>query len=166
MRDLDDGQVYLIDLSAAIDGAGAGPVTIYREVPRGDDNARTEADPEHQHGYVSLTRFAAQQLYAPTRLMPTTSGIVRVPVQRQEVPLVRGAAVTATPMASWRAGELYVTAVKLHNRTKQGRTLDPRALRGQWLAATFQHARLLPQGDAADTTAVYLVSSVPFDRAW
>jgi len=40
--------------------------------------------------------------------------------------------------------------------------LDPRQLRGNWLAATFQHARLLPVGGVADSTAVYLISALPF----
>jgi hypothetical protein len=60
---------------------------------------------------------------------------------------------------------LYVTAVKLTNRWKKPQVLDPRTLRGQWLAATFQHSRLLPAGDDADTTAVYLVSARPFEES-
>jgi hypothetical protein len=63
---------------------------------------------------------------------------------------------------SWRAGGLYLTAVKLRNRSVRPQVLDPRQLRGKWLAATFQHARLLPTGDVADSTAVYLISAQPF----
>ena len=36
--------------------------------------------------------------------------------------------------------------------------LDPRALQGDFLAATFQHPTLGPAGRAADTTVVYLVT--------
>ncbi len=78
-----------------------------------------------------------------------------------------GAAIEATPLASW-ADEtgLYVTAVRLRNRTHRAVILDPRtALRGEWLAATFQHARLFPHGHEADTTAVYLISARPFADA-
>ena len=63
---------------------------------------------------------------------------------------------------AWRAKGLYVTAVKLTNRTEQALTLDPRNIRGTWLTATFQHHRLFPKGDEADTTAVYLISARPF----
>jgi hypothetical protein len=63
---------------------------------------------------------------------------------------------------AWRAGGLYVTAVKLTNRTDQPQILDPRDLRGSWLTATFQHNRLLAAGSEADTTAVYLISARPF----
>ena len=114
------------------------------------------------YGYVTLTRFAAQQLYAPARLLKDLPGVVRVPVKRKKVPLVRGAAVTAEPLVAWRAGDLYLTAVKLTNRTDRALTLDPRTLRGDWLTAAFQHNRLLPKGDESDTTALYLISKRPF----
>ncbi len=81
------------------------------------------------------------------------------------IKLFRGGAVTATPLVAWRAGSLHLTAIKLVNRTGVARTLDPRDLRGDWLAATFQHHRLLPAGDEADTTAVYLISARPFEAA-
>ena len=89
--------------------------------------------------------------------------MVRVSVTRDPVDLLRGGTIEATPLVAWRAGGLYVTAVKLTNRTEQPQTLDPRDLRGTWLTATFQHHRLLPKGDEADTTAVYLISARPFD---
>jgi integrating conjugative element protein (TIGR03749 family) len=114
------------------------------------------------YGYVTLTRFAAQQLYAPARLLKDLPGVVRAPVKRKKVSLVRGGAVTAEPLVAWRAGDLYLTAVKLTNRTGRALTLDPRTLRGDWLTAAFQHSRLLPKGDGSDTTALYLISARPF----
>jgi hypothetical protein len=89
--------------------------------------------------------------------------MVRVSVARDPVDLVHGGTVEAIPLVAWRANGLYVTAVKLTNRTDQPQILDPRDLRGAWLTATFQHHRLLPKGDEADTTAVYLISARPFD---
>ena len=99
----------------------------------------------------------------PSRLVKDRPGVVRVPVARDAVELVHGGTIEATPLVAWRANGLYVTAVKLTNRTEQPQTLDPRDLRGAWLTATFQHHRLLPKGDEADTTAVYLISARPFD---
>lgn len=122
-----------------------------------------------RYGYVALTRFAAQQLYAPERLLQELEGVYRVPLSlRRAVPLIRTAAtlaeIEATPLASWASDEgIYVTAVRLRNHSPHAVILDPRnSLRGQWLAATFQHARLLPSGHEADTTAVYLISAQPF----
>ncbi|MGH2670331.1 MAG: TIGR03749 family integrating conjugative element protein, partial [bacterium] len=125
-----------------------------------------------QYGYVALTRFAAQQLYAPERLLRALEGVYQVPLpDRGTVALIRTGAVLgeveATPLASW-ADEtgLTITAVRLRNRTHRAVILDPRtALRGEWLAATFQHARLFPAGHEADTTAVYLISARPFADA-
>ena len=110
----------------------------------------------------TLTRFAAQQLYAPTRLLQDQPGIVRVLVSQKPVTLIHGGAIEALPLVAWRAGDLYLTALKLTNRTAEPQILDPRDLRGDWLTATFQHNRLLPKGDEADTTAVYVISARPF----
>jgi integrating conjugative element protein (TIGR03749 family) len=131
--------------------------------PDTNDGTANHATDRGQFGYIPLTRFAAKQLYAPIRLVKDRPGIVRVPVSREAVDLLHGGTVEATPVVAWRAGGLYVTAIKLTNRSEQPQTLDPRHLRGTWLAATFQHHRLLPKGDEADTTAVYLISARPFD---
>jgi integrating conjugative element protein (TIGR03749 family) len=88
-----------------------------------------------------------------------------MPVTGEMVDLVYGAKVESVPVAAWKVGLQYVTAVKLTNRTQRAVVLDPRELRGSWLAATFQHNRLLPADNEADTTAVYLVSDRPFDVA-
>ena len=142
--------------------APAVPIVVTLDEPGTAENRLAETDNGVQHGYVSLTRYAAQQLYAPMRLLSSVPGIVRVPVQRGSVALVPGDTVEAQPLVAWRAGHLYVTAVKLRNRSRKAQVLDPRTLRGVWLSAAFQHARLLPAGDEADTTAVYLVSAQPF----
>ena len=63
---------------------------------------------------------------------------------------------------AWRAGDLYVTAAKLTNKTDRSQTLDPRTLRGRWLTAAFQHNRLHEAGSEADRTVVYLISDRPF----
>jgi len=162
VREIDSGQVYLFDLSASTSSGNTAPIVVTLDEPGTAENRLAETDNGVQHGYVSLTRYAAQQLYAPMRLLSAVPGIVRVPVQRGSVALVPGDTVEAQPLVAWRAGHLYVIAVKLSNRSRKAQVLDPRTLRGAWLSAAFQHARLLPAGDEADTTAVYLVSAQPF----
>lgn len=166
VRALNNTQVYLLDLSATSDGTANTPITIYQPDESGDalDSTVTSSGPA-DYGYVTLTRFAAQQLYAPARLLQPLPGVVRIPVQREAVPLVRGNAVSAHPLIAWRAGDLYVTAATLTNQTAQPVTLDPRTLRGRWLSATFQHNRLHASGSEADRTVVYLVSERPFADA-
>ncbi|MEZ5542922.1 MAG: TIGR03749 family integrating conjugative element protein [Pseudomonadota bacterium] len=169
-QSLDGGQMFLFDVSASKDGGQTHPVQVYVKT-NGESHAEmmdssvASQGATVQYSYVALTRFAAQQLYAPARLVQDRPGIVRVPVMREPVSLMFGGAVDATPLVAWRAGGLYVTAVKLTNRSDQPQTLDPRNLRGKWLTATFQHNRLLQAGNEADTTAVYLISARPFEAA-
>jgi integrating conjugative element protein (TIGR03749 family) len=171
VRETESGRMYLLDVAASGDGGSGLPVEVYAgEESSAYRNRPTNTDREidtpppllPSYGYVTLTRFAAQQLYAPARLLKDLPGVVRVPVKRKKVSVVRGSAVTAEPLAAWRAGDLYLTAVKLTNGTGRALTLDPRALRGDWLSAAFQHNRLLPKGDESDTTALYLISKRPF----
>ena len=163
VRGIDSGQVYLLDLSAVAEGGGSSPIEIYLpdEAPANESEPKAASGPP-QYGYVTLTRFAAQQMYAPARLLQELPGVVRVPVKREPVALVRGDAIEALPLVAWRAGDLYVTAAKLTNKTDRPQTLDPRTLRGRWLTAAFQHNRLHEAGSEADRTVVYLISDRPF----
>ena len=165
IREIDTGQTYLFDLSATTRSGHSQSIVVYLDERGTAENRLRGPEGGARHGYVSLTRFAAQQLYAPLRLLSSVPGIVRVPIQRDGVALVPGNSVDAKPLVAWRAGHLYITAVKLTNRLRKAQTLDPRSLRGSWLSAAFQHARLLPAGDESDTTAVYLVSAQPFEAS-
>ncbi|MES9821674.1 MAG: TIGR03749 family integrating conjugative element protein [Candidatus Thiodiazotropha sp.] len=165
IRELDSGRIYLFDITATEDGGSGHPIQIYVTGEQGSEKDQATGGHETEQDrpdFVQLTRFAAQQLYAPARLVKDQPGIVRVPVSRDSVDLYHGGAVEGVPLVAWRANGLYVTAVKLTNRTEQALTLDPRNIRGTWLTATFQHHRLFPKGDEADTTAVYLISARPF----
>jgi integrating conjugative element protein (TIGR03749 family) len=165
VREIEAGQTYLFDLSASTEGGGSQAIVVTLEETAAADNPLAATNHDGSVGYVSLIRFAAQQLYAPVRLLSAMPGIVRVPIQQKSVPLVPDNGVEAMPLAAWRAGTLYVSAIKLTNRLAYSQTLDPRTLRGAWLSAAFQHSRLLPAGSDADTTAVYLVSEQPFHAA-
>ena len=164
-----EGPIYVLDLEAV--EAGTPPpalpdLEIVTQVPQAlasrTNDRGGQASPQ---GYVALTRFAAQTLHAPARLVPRAPGIVRVPVAPDPVALVRDCEVRAVPVAAWRAGGVYVSAVRLTNLESRAVTLDPRALAGHWRAATFQRNRLQPKGDVLDTTTVYLVSDRPLDAA-
>lgn len=169
VRSETDGPMYVLDISASPghpEGRSPPDMQILLETPQDAGAAESKYDKRSRPwGYSALTRYAAQQLYAPTRLIPRQSGVVAILVNGEPVDLVYGAKVEAVPVAAWKVGLQYVTAVKLTNRTQRAVVLDPRDLRGSWLAATFQHNRLLPAGNEADTTAVYLVSDRPFDVA-
>jgi len=168
VREITGKHIYLIDLEAKKQAGLTTPVEI---LPKNDEPIARHARPQQRKkrrkapGYVTLTRFAAHQLYAPKRLLKKHAGIHRVSLVRTPIHyLLHGHFIKATPLASWQAGRLYVTAVELVNLSQESIELDPRDLRGEWRAATFQHNRLLPAGSDADTTAVYLISDRPFQE--
>ena len=168
VRETESGRTYLFDIRAAEPSGIKQPREIFITNPSRPAELISGSqanEPSETFDYVRLTRFAAQQLYAPRRLMQALPNLSRVPVTDAAVALVRGGAVKAIPLIAWSANGRYVTAVKLTNTTNQPVVLDPRRLRGRWLAATFQHARLFPRGDEADTTCVYLISARRFEAS-
>ena len=103
---------------------------------------------------VALTQFAAQQLYAPQRLLGEMPDIRRVPMgTTASVPLYRDEDVLAEPLGSWQGGGLYVTAVKLTNRGTSRVSLDPRRLSGYFVSAAFQHNTLGSAGSISERPA-------------
>ncbi len=177
IQSTDGSQLYLIDLSASQNADTSDVQILLPTSPATTDPAITSATSatprsKRQHptnsslDYITLTRFAAQQLYAPARLLTTPHHVQRSRVQQSPVQhLLRGFNVDATPIAAWRKGRLFVTAVRLQNQTQQPIILDPLQLRGRWHAATFQHGVLKAHGNTEDTTAVYLISDQPFKQA-
>lgn len=195
VRLVDSGHIVLFDLAAA--DATPGKAAVAPEpmrvlFPEGmdlhpvkplDPNAAasaatpapaTAAAPDEEAAApvvtpVTLVRFAAQQLYAPQRLLRDLPGINRVPMRAPKImnTLYRGDEVQGIPVASWSGGGYYVTAVKLINQTEGVVHLDPRRLRGDLLYAAFQHKSLTlgPKGTETDTTSVYLVTERPFADA-
>lgn len=161
----DGALTYLLDLRALATDAPTAPIQIVDPAVKTTPATVVDAvdcAPRPTIDPVALTRYAAQQLYAPARFVHGISGVVRVPVSTKPIDLVRGVALSAVPIIAWRSGLLHVTAIKLTNTGPTPVELDPRALRGEWLTATFQHNRLLAAGHEADLTVVYLVSSRPF----
>ena len=177
IQSTDGSQLYLIDVSAT-KHAETSDVQILLPTPTAATNPATSSTTrvtprsKRQHptnsslDYITLTRFAAQQLYAPARVLTTPHQVQRSRVQQTPIQhLLRGFKIDATPIAAWQKGRLFVTAVRLQNQTQQSIILDPLQLRGRWHAATFQHGILKAHGSTEDTTAVYLISDQPFKQA-
>lgn len=176
VQEIESGRLFLIDLKADTTATSNEPVEV--AVATSNPSASSLARESERAlvtpasgpiGYVKLTRFASQQLYAPSRLAQSEAGIWAVPLRTEgAVRLIMGqnaGAVEAVPIASWRSTNFYVTAIRLRNVGASAVMIDPRALRGRWLAATSQHGRLLPAGDDADASALYLISSRSFEES-
>lgn len=170
VQNIHSGQVYLLDIKAEKTESSRSPIEIIHKADSNSNHPQQRQSKTSRHAsldYVQLTRFAAQQLYAPARLLKTPRGIHRSGVKQRPVNyLIRGQQIEATPIAAWRSGRLFVTAIRLKNQGHTAVELDPRNIRGRWLTATFQHGRLHPAGSELDTTALYLISNRPFEERW
>jgi integrating conjugative element protein (TIGR03749 family) len=156
------GAVILLDMTASKDSGAAGPLTIV--IPPAPAESTSEADMPQPVDMVTLTRFAAQQLYAPRRLAMPHPAIRRVLVDVRPIDdLYAGGGVRATPTAQWRSEEFHLTAVVLQNLRPEAIELDPLQVRGRWHAITFHDGRLHARGSEADTTVVYLVCDRSFE---
>ncbi|MFW2928919.1 TIGR03749 family integrating conjugative element protein [Pseudomonas aeruginosa] len=176
LQDADSGALILLDIAAhpPKDGEaalepiriveGGATATRYGDqadataasaTPRGEPAARRETPVP-----VILTRHAAQQLYAPLRTVEPVAGVLRVNLRRDLDlrSLLPTEPVSAEALAGWRLEDQWVTAVRLTNAGADWVQLDPRALQGDFLTATFQHSSLGPRGTPEDTTVVYLVT--------
>ena len=156
------GEIILLDIATTPGDQPLEPVRILKHAQGQATEAESSAVPvpERTPIPVALTRYAAQSLYAPLRTVESLPGVRRVPLKlRSELPtLLPTENVSSTPIAAWRLGDYWVTAVKLRNRGLETVQLDPRRLQAKLFAATFQHAFLGPVGSAEDTTLAYLVT--------
>jgi len=185
VQGLNDQQVYLLDITASETAAASDELIVMTKENSRNRSKEATAYKTTEDWRIRLTRYAAQQLYAPERLVDGDSAIKRIPVElKTSIPLIRGGLIEAVPIASWQGHGLTVTAVRVRNLSQQslqlqfGQSDTPQALnlsrlvRGDWLTATLQHDRLGAMGSETDTTTLYLVSnrsfveslSLPIDR--
>lgn len=176
LQDADSGALILLDIAAEPAKDGAPPLEPVRIV-EGDaapqrygqqQDADTQTPAAEQTRpprretpvAVVLTRYAAQSLYAPLRTVEPAPGIMRVNLRRDLAldTLLPTLPVKATALAAWRLEDQWVTAVRLSHTGSGWLDLDPRALQGDFLTATFQHPALGPRGTPEDTTVLYLVT--------
>jgi general secretion pathway protein D len=114
--------------------------------------------------YGELTRLAARAIRDPEFAMP--KGIRMEPlIVGLTVPLAEDGTLDARPLQTWRGKGVYVTTVRLTNRSLEPMTVDPGRLRGHWLNVTLERNRLSGRDEAESTTYAYLISSVPFHEA-
>lgn len=184
LQDVETGAIVLLDVSAVPGKTALEPLrvvyhgevtsqrtqhTVKRQgrtasaadpsASEAPDNPRNTKSRDEIPLPVRLTRYAAQNLYAPLRTLEPLPGVQSLSPALPATlsTLYPSAPLTATPLAGWRAGEYSVVAVKLSNQSGHHVALDPRRLQGQFISATFQHSWLGGKGTPEDTTTVYLV---------
>ncbi len=175
LQDVSSGALILLDVDAQPAKSNEPPLEPVRIVI--DDPAQspshaentpdelaptksTTTAPRNTPIAVVLTRYAAQNLYAPLRTVEPVAGITRVSLRRDLhlADLLPTLPVHVRALAAWRLDDEWVTAIQLTNTSVHCIELDPRLLQGDFVAATFQHPNLGPAGQSTDTTVVYLVT--------
>jgi len=182
---LDTQKIYLIDLMAGDEYKTTPEMIIMDKEYIENKSTSISAHPKKPDWYVRLMRFASQSLYADEHLMPSDSEITRVKIDRtQSVDIIRGGDIEAIPIAAWRGGGFYITAVRIKNvsdkkipivyqrqsmqASKERFIAIDSDLRGDWLAATVQHHNLNLAGhkDKEDITSLYLISARTFRESF
>lgn len=165
LQDADSGELILLDVftvASNSDAAGLESIRIVDDSRRPIAVTLTDEPPAPLATPIPvvLTRYAAQNLYAPLRTVEALPGVRRVNI-RPGLPLealLPSLSVSAKALASWRLDDFWVTAIRVTNTSNQWVVLDPRMLQGNFISASFQHADMGPKGLSSDTTAVYLVT--------
>jgi len=179
LQDADTGALILLDIAAEPPRDGEAelePVRIVEgsstparyggqaggadEAPaRAQDQAGTRATRRETPVPVVLTRFAAQNLYAPLRTVEPLPGVMRVNLRRglDLGTLMPTLPVRAVPLASWRLEDQWVSAVRLTNSSSGWVTLDPRVLQGDFR----RHDRAVPGNARARPRAIAAAGDPP-----
>jgi len=166
---LNDGEIILLDINAK-KNANDNPVDIV--FPKKVKSITTTTDQSVSRSsvtYVTLIRYAVQQLYSPERLLKQSSSITRFPMETAHtVPIFYDDSVSAMPLASWQGGDYFVTAVFIENLLNQPLKLDPRLICGDWKTASFYPQTTLSSHGTPinqDATTLFIVSDKPFSEA-
>jgi integrating conjugative element protein (TIGR03749 family) len=168
-----DGSVTTLSNSAGVAGQGAVSDSAGSAASASDAPSAVTAKARKKPKYsaplpVLLTRYAAQSLYAPARTVEAVPGIrpVNPHLPKTLKALYPSEPLQTRPVAAWSAAGRSVVAVTVRNTASRKIILDPRALQGQFVAATFQHRWLGPAGTPEDTTTLYLVVAGRISQAF
>ncbi|PLA73962.1 TIGR03749 family integrating conjugative element protein [Hydrogenovibrio sp. SC-1] len=178
VRESKTGINYVIYLSVKTDTSQLDPVAIIHKenkvkpIPSQADSAsKNRSADKLLNSYPYLTRYVAQQLYAPKRLVRNNPAIQRISVLNKSfTSLFRCTSgslsctsIVATPLISYKTGLLYASALRIKNVSDYAIDIDPRLVKsdmspGALLAATSMHGRLLPSryGDKSETVIIII----------
>lgn len=163
-------KIYLINLSAVQQDNPAPQLLVTLDQPHvtveniQSEVSVTQKPAQKKIGYGGLFRYAAKQLYAPSRLREAGSvnNLSSAPIPEERIHhLIRHHKVITRAMGAWQNDSHYITALLVTNATDAPITLDPREIRGEVLAARFQRNHLSPYGDEGDSTSLYLITNRP-----
>lgn len=189
VKDTVTGRIILLDLSSTPDKNAANyTVDILYKKPSVDEAAsnsgwvKKPSELQGEMSFVTLTRFAEQQLYSPKRLLKNPYNIRLITSyvdHKNDISkdqwfdgLFIDGSTHNLKWAQWYSSGYYVTAVLVRNQLSEPIDLTRNITNicgrdnGIWKSVTFYpNWYLKARGDLSDTTVAFLVSSVPFEQA-
>ncbi|WP_337024601.1 MULTISPECIES: TIGR03749 family integrating conjugative element protein [unclassified Pantoea] len=183
LQDMESGEVILLDVRTTATASAepvkivySGDVSTLSSASAGTGEKAASDSTQTKRKKVSykapvpvlLTRYAAQNLYAPVRTVEALPGIhpVNPNLPSRITTLYPSAPVTVSPVAGWGVAGRTVIALRIRNSSSQKVVLDPRELQGRFVTATFQHRWVGAAGTPEDTTTLYLVTAGRPDDAF
>lgn len=162
VKDTVTNNLILLNISASNSG-NTTPLTI--QYPDHAMQQLTEPS-SRASDFLVLTRYAAQMLFAPTRLLPNDPTITQSAMQAEKTePLLIDASAIAEPLQAWQRNGVIVTAVELRNQLNTRLVVTPELLCGQWQAITYLPSnQLASAGQAGDSAILFLISTQPFGQ--
>lgn len=189
VKDTVTGKLILLDLSSNSDkNSDESAIDIlykkpgYNEAVRNSGWVKEPSDLQGEMSFVTLTRFAEQQLYSPKRLLKNPYNIRLITSyvdHKNTIPkgqwfdgLFIDGSTHNLKWAQWYSSGYYITAVLVRNQLAEPLDLTHNITNlcgrdsGIWKSVTFfPNWQLKPRGDLSDTTVAFLISSVPFEQA-
>ncbi len=170
IRRINDNRVIIIDFIASVGDGDEKPLTEDIKVLLASDNVvskdhqRTGDDNISQQNRiitpVDLTRYAAQQLYGPTRLHRHVTGISQVASDfNGAIRLFKGENSYKTSseiLIVYKGGGYYLAVIHIKNKVDTSVDLSYLDINVPFTHATVQHHKLWPHGTAGDDTILYL----------
>ncbi|OCJ37110.1 TIGR03749 family integrating conjugative element protein [Serratia sp. 14-2641] len=188
LQDVENGELILLDITGLEGKQVREPVSLVYQgevssatasnntsvssdesvTPKGKTSAKEQAPRITTPLPIALTRYAAQNLYAPLRTIEALPGVHAIShgLSSTITSLLPSEPVTVRPLAAWGVQGYNVVALKLTNQRSGKVVLDPRRLQGTFHSATFQHRWLGAAGTPEDTTTLYLVMQGRPDAAF
>lgn len=158
-----EGEVIILNLKTNEKAINITPIQILIDDSKNQSPTQSS---QYEYNAIQLTRFAIQALYSPERVREIPEGIYRTPMQTTKtISLFYGASIEAHPIASWRGGNLYITAIDLKNLLNEPIELQFSHLFGSWQTASIYPRSELPSRNQHESTTLFLVSEKPFVEA-
>ncbi len=174
VKRMTDGKVVLLDLVAIEPGVNSVPLEDMRiflesenTIDRGDKASLSGTLRKTAITPITLTRYVAQKLYAPTRLHQEIAGISEEHLNdliEKEIRIFKGINRTKTksqPVLAYKSGNQHIVALLVRNSSSEPLILNYLDINLPFTHATFQHHKLNSAGQAGDRTILYLVNNRP-----